>query len=103
MTHLFTKIEPLKFYGYDSTGNKTIIFEPLENGALKIGDTVKSLEQWGEYFKGNLCHDDLNRKTLVLENICLYEAVRSYIIASKALENGGTEALLRLFDLSEEE
>lgn len=103
MTHLFKKIEPLKFYGYDSNGNKTVLFEPLENGALKIDDTVKSIEQWDEYFKINLRHEDLNGRTLVLENICLYEAARAYIMTSKTLEYGGTEEFLRLFDIQETE
>lgn len=103
MTHLFKKIEPLKFYGYDSDGGKTVLFEPLENGALKIGNEVKSIEQWDNYFKENLRHEDLNGRTLVLENICLYEAARAYIMISKTLENGGAEEVLRLFDVQKEE
>lgn len=68
MTHLFKKIEPLTFHGYDSNGKKTVVFKPLENGALQIGDTIKSIEQWDDYFKKNLSHEDLNCRTLVLEN-----------------------------------
>lgn len=96
MTHLFKKIEPLTFYGYDSNGKKTVVFKPLENGALQIGDTVKSIEQWDDYFKKNLSHEDLNCRTLVLENVCLYEAIRAYIITSEILKNGGAREFLRI-------
>lgn len=104
MTNIFRKIEPLKFYGYDSNGQKTILFEPLEDGALKIGDEIKSIEQWDDYFKENLSNEDLNCRTLVLENICLYEAARAYIITSEFLKkNGGTKRFLHLFDFQGEE
>lgn len=102
MTNFHKNIEPLSILGYDDKGNKTVPFVAREDGALEIGGEVKTIEEWDEYFKENMRHEELIGKILVMENICLYDAMRQYIITSKIAENGGTKGLLHLFDFSQE-